>query len=242
MAQKLTYFFMATGGVGATPDGTIPANAVPCTEEQYQNSSAFEINYGTMPPSIVAVAAATALQNAQSQQIMVLQNACESSIYSGYQSTALGSAYLYPAKATDQMNMLSSLVSALGIVVFTAQPWAPNTPVVEGQMLWLNFQLYTVTKNGTTGETMPAIWPQVAESAVIDGDAQWELWTTPFWCADLSQTPPAWAFRDHTLQQIWRVGMDAKGSVLNDMGTNTFLAAQVEAATTIQQVEAIQWP
>jgi hypothetical protein len=241
MAQKLTYFFMATGGVGVTPDGTIPANAVPCTEEQYQNSNAFEINYSTTPPSIVAIASASALQNAQSQQIMTLQNACENAIYSGYQSNALGSAYLYPAKATDQMNMLSSLVSALGCVVFSAQPWAANTPVVEGQMVWINNQLYTVTQNGTTGDKMP-LWPQVADASVIDGDAQWELWTTPFWCADLSQNPPAWAFRDHTLQQIWRVGSDAKNSVLTDMGTNTFLAAQVEAATTLQEVEAIQWP
>jgi hypothetical protein len=241
MAQNLTYYFMPTGGVGATPDGTLPDGAVPCTQAQYENSTQYEINYGTTPPTIQAVAEATALQIAQSNQIMVLQNACENAIYSGYQSSALGSPYLYPAKATDQMNMLSSLVSALGSVVFNAEDWEANTEVVAGQMVWYKKQLYVVTANGETGATMPN-WPLSAGATTIDGTAQWQLWTTPFWCADLSQNPVNWAFRLHTLRQIWQVGQDAKSSVLNDMGTNTLLADEVEAAQTVAQVEAIQWP
>lgn len=241
MTQKLTYYFMATGGVGVTPDGTVPMNAVPCTEAQYANPTQYEINYATTPPSIQAVALATSLQIAQSEQIMALQVDCQNAIYSGYQSRALGSPFLYPAKSTDQMNMLSSLVSALGTVVFNADDWEANTDVVEGQFVWYKKQLYQVAVNGTTGSQMPQ-WPMAVGQTVLDGTAVWMLWYTPFWCADLSVSPPSWAFRAHTLRQIWQVGQDAKLSILEDMGMNTELVAQVEAAQTVQAVEAIQWP
>ncbi|WP_322069976.1 hypothetical protein [Paraburkholderia bannensis] len=51
--MEVTYFFMPGGGVGMTPDGTIPTGAVVCTDEQYQNSQAYAIDDATTPPSIV---------------------------------------------------------------------------------------------------------------------------------------------------------------------------------------------
>lgn len=239
--MTLTYFFMATGGVGATPDGTVPPNAVPCTQAQYANPTQYEINYATSPPSIQAVAHATSLQIAQSNRIMALQTACQNAIFSGYQSRALGSPFLYPAKTTDQMNMLSSLVAALGSVLFEADDWPPDTEVVEQQLVWYQKQLYVVTQNGTTSSQMPQ-WPLSADVNVLDGTAKWQLWSTPFWCADLSQSPPVWAWRDHTLRQIWQVGKDAKISILEDMGMNAFLAQQVLAAVDVATVNAVNWP
>ncbi len=239
--SKATYYFLLTGGVGYTPDGTIPDGAVICTQAQYQNPQNYFINSSTVPPSIAPVSTATALQLLQAAQIQILSQACQASIYSGYISKALGSPYLYPSKSTDQMNLLSSLMDAVGGVLFDADPWVGNTQVVEDQLTWINKQLYIVTQNGETGGEPPQ-WPSVAGANVVDGSAIWGVWTTPFWCADTSVTPPSWEFRAHTLRQIWQVGKDAKGAILNDMGTNTVLGYEVLAATTAAQVESIQWP
>lgn len=235
------YFFMPTGGVGYTPDGTLPDGAVLATQEQYENPQQYFINNSTVPPSIQPVAAATSLQLAQAAQIMKISQACQGAIYSGYRSNALGSAYLYPSKATDQVNMLSSLVSAMGYVLFNSEVWAPNTVMVEGECTWVNKQLYVVVQGGTTSSEVPQ-WPQGPGADIVDGSVIWDMWTTPFWCADMSTNPPSWEFRPHTLRQIWQVGSDAKNAVLEEMGENTILGYQVMACTTIQQVEAIQWP
>jgi hypothetical protein len=239
--SKLTYYFMPTGGVGLTPDGTIPDGAVICTQAQYENPQQYYIDSSTQPPTIKPIAEATALQLLQAAKIMKISQACNAAIYSGYQSRALGSPYLYPSKATDQMNMLSSLMDAMGAVLFDADPWTANTDVVEGQCVWINKQLYVVTQNGKTGDTMP-LWPLTGGAQILDGSAIWEMWTTPFWCADLSVNPPSWMFRSHTLRQIWQVGKDAKQAILTTMGMNMYLGAEVEAAQTAAQVAAINWP
>jgi hypothetical protein len=241
LAQRTTYYFMAEGGVGITPDGTVPEGAVPCTQAQYQNPNQYFIDYSTTPPSIKSVDVATSLQLAQSKQIMALAASCSNAIYSGYRSLALGSAHLYPAKATDQMNMLSSLVAGLGSVVFDADDWEPNTNYVEGQVVWKKKQLYQVMRNGRSGAQEP-LWPQSLTAPAVDGTVLWALWYTPFWCEDLSTNPGSWAFRPHTLRQIWQVGKDAKEAVLEEMGMNTLLVAQVMAAKTVEAVEAVKWP
>lgn len=238
---QATYYFMPTGGVGFTPDGTVPDGAVPCTQAQYQNPNQYFIDYSTTPPSIGNVDLATSVQLAQAAQIMKLAQSCSNAIYSGYRSMALGSAYLYPAKSNDQMNMLSSLVSGLGSVVFDAEDWEANTQYVEGQLVWKKKQLYQVMQNGKSGPQEP-LWPQSLAAPVVDGTVVWALWYTPFWCEDLSTNPGSWAFRAHTLRQIWQVGKDAKNAVLEEMGMNTLLVAQVMAAKTVEDVEAITWP
>lgn len=236
-----TYYYLITGGVGLTPDGTLPEFAIPCTTEQYQNPSQYFINSATNPPSIQPISSASALTLAQAKQIMDLSLDCENAIFAGYTSNALGSKFLYPSKTNDQTNMLSSLLAAVCSILFDADPWAPNTSVVEGQTVWINKQLYVVTNNGITGAEMPE-WPQNAVSPVLDGSAQWTLWTTPFWCADMSQSPPTWAWRNHSARQMWQAGKDAKSSVLNNMGLNAYLGAAVLGALSITAVEAIQWP
>ncbi|SAK83329.1 hypothetical protein AWB81_04198 [Caballeronia arationis] len=238
--MTLTYFFTPDGGVGLSPDGTIPPGAVICTEEQYQKPDQYIINYSTTPFSIEAISDASALQIAQSTQIAKLSGECADLIYTGFPSTAMGQAYLYPAKTTDQMNLLSSLMDAvLGYLL--ADAWTPNTAVVADQYVVANKQLYVVTADGTTSGTPPN-WPTVPDAPVLDGSAQWVLWSTPFWCADTTTNPPAWAFRDHSSIQIFRVGKDAKKAVLSLMGENQYLAQKILAALSVAAVEAIEWP
>jgi hypothetical protein len=63
-------------------------------------------------------------------------------------------------------------------------------------------------------------------------------WTTPFWCMD---SAGVWAMRAHTADQIQQVGRDGKARILACMSQNDTLAAQVQAATTIEAVAAIVW-
>jgi hypothetical protein len=58
---------------------------------------------------VVAVALATA----QATQALLLDAACQAQIYAGFTSTALGTAYTYPAKDTDQQNLTASVLSSL---------------------------------------------------------------------------------------------------------------------------------
>lgn len=63
-------------------------------------------------------------------------------------------------------------------------------------------------------------------------------WTTPFWCADGSGT---WAYVMHTAAQIQQVGTDGKAAVLACLTKNQALASQIEAAPTVEAVQAINW-
>lgn len=63
-------------------------------------------------------------------------------------------------------------------------------------------------------------------------------WTTPFWCADAEGN---WTLAAHTEAQIQKVGADGKAAILTAIEKNTMLAAQVMAATTAADVDAIVW-
>lgn len=72
--------------------------------------------------------------------------------------------------------------------------------------------------------------------AVLAGDAPG--WTTPFWCADAAGI---WAWRQHTSAQIKAVGAAGKAAVLTAQARNATLQAQITAATTAAEVEAVKW-
>lgn len=72
--------------------------------------------------------------------------------------------------------------------------------------------------------------------AVLAGDAPG--WTTPFWCADAAGV---WAWRQHTAVQIKAVGAAGKAAVLTAQAHNAYLQAQIAAATTAAEVEAVTW-
>lgn len=57
--------------------------------------------------------ASVPLAQAQATQVSVLSAACQNAIYAGFSSSALGSAYTYPAKDMDQQNLSSSVVASL---------------------------------------------------------------------------------------------------------------------------------
>ncbi|MPW17867.1 hypothetical protein GCT13_13205 [Paraburkholderia sp. CNPSo 3157] len=63
-------------------------------------------------------------------------------------------------------------------------------------------------------------------------------WTTPFWCADADGV---WAYVPHTAAQIQQAGRDGKAAILACLTKNQQLAEQIDGATTIEAVQAVQW-
>lgn len=65
-----------------------------------------------------------------------------------------------------------------------------------------------------------------------------EGWETPFWCQDEAG---AWAFVLHTSSQIKQVGLAGKASILAALSKNELLASQALAATTSEELDAVEW-
>lgn len=63
-------------------------------------------------------------------------------------------------------------------------------------------------------------------------------WTTPFWCYD---SAGAWSYAEHTAPQIQQVGQDGKAAILAAITKKAQLAAQVNAAASVQAVQSIVW-
>ena len=177
------------------------------------------------------------LADAQATQTSLLSAACAAAIVAGFQSSALGVPYTYPSKATDQANLSASVISAL-LAAAAAMPWMADTVLSAGQIVATGGQLYTCVASGPTGSAAP-VWPTTAGQIANDGGAQWQLWTTPFWCEDAVGN---WAFVNHTSPQIQKVGVDAKQAILANMAANVLLSTQVAEAETVAAVQAIVWP
>jgi len=243
MGQK-SAAYNAQGAITAyydSVDSPVPAgvNAIDITEAQWQtciSTQGYTVENGVLvapvPPNEAELLAA-----AQAAQSAVLSAACAAAIVAGFQSSALGTPYTYPAKTTDQQNLSASIIAAL-LANGSAMPWMADTVLEAGQIVATGGQLYTCVVSGPTGSAAPA-WPTAAGRIVNDGGAQWELWTTPFWCEDAAGN---WAFVNHTSPQIQKVGVDAKQAILASMATNVYLATQVAEATTVAAVQAIVWP
>lgn len=63
-------------------------------------------------------------------------------------------------------------------------------------------------------------------------------WVTPFWCCDAAGV---WTYTPHTAAQIQQVGIDGKAAIVACLLQNATRAAQINAAATIEAVEAITW-
>ena len=71
--------------------------------------------YKVAKGALVAPSPPTAVQqlaSAQSSQIKILRAACASKIVSGFESSALGAAHIYPSEMTDQTNLIGAVASA----------------------------------------------------------------------------------------------------------------------------------
>jgi hypothetical protein len=181
------------------------------------------------------------LATAQAAQAAVVTTACYATITGGFTSSALGSAYTYPSNNTtqhpDQSNLNASVTRAL-TAFRKAGEWVADTQVAAGALVEdAAGDIYQCVVAGPTGATVPT-WPTEAGQIVNDGGAQWQLWSTPFWCADSNGN---WAWMLHTAQQIVQVGEDGTSFVLAQQSQNASLQAQILQALTPAAVQAIVW-
>jgi hypothetical protein len=81
-----------------------PDGAVECTLEVYNNPEGYTISNGVIIPPTDA----ELLLLAQTAQNNLLSQSCQTYLYAGFTSDALGSVYNYPSTATDQQNLASA--------------------------------------------------------------------------------------------------------------------------------------
>lgn len=226
-------------------DSPVPAgvNAIEITEAQWQACIA-TTGYAVANGALVAPVPPTTAQllaAAQAAQLVTLSSACAAAIVSGFTSSALGSPYTYPSKMTDQQNLASSITASL-LAFRKATSWAPDTVFEAGTLVDAGGQVYACVAGGPSGAAAPA-WPTAAGEIVNDGGAQWQLWTTAFWCATQPAAPnePVWAWVQHTALQIQQVGEDGMAAILSLQAKNALLGAEVEGAMTVAEAQAIVW-
>jgi hypothetical protein len=224
-----------------TVDSPAPAgvSVVNITDAEWQacinaGTQGYTVADGVLTPP-PAKTDAELLAEAKSAKVSELSTACAAAITAGFTSSALGTAHSYPSKTTDQQNLTASVADAL--TAKSDPTWSASTVWAAGSICVEGGVPYLCVVGGTTGATEPA-WPTSADALVNDGDAQWELWTTEFWCADATGT---WAWTPHTAAQIIQVGRDIKAAILRLQAKNAVLAAKVAACETIADVQAIVW-
>lgn len=118
MGQKFAAFGTNGNIVGFydSEDSPVPAaitNVIEITDEEWQGAISTP-GYTVVKGALVAPQAPSAAQllaAAQTAQAAQVSAACASAILTGFTSSALGAAYVYPSNDTDQRN-LQSVVSA----------------------------------------------------------------------------------------------------------------------------------
>lgn len=193
----------------------------------------------------VAPTAAQLLANAQAAKASIVTAACYAAITGGFTSIALGATHTYPSNNTtqhpDQSNLNASVTRALLAIrnAVRTGAWTAGKQVEAGTLIEdAAGDVYLCVAAGPTGAEAPT-WATAIGQIVNDGGAQWQLWSTPFWCADANGN---WAWMPHTAQQIMQVGDDATAFVLAQQSENATLQAQILAAESVAAVQAIVWP
>jgi hypothetical protein len=93
------------------------------------------------------------LAQAQSTQSAVIDAACAAAIVSGFTSSALGSAYTYPSKVTDQQNLAASVLASIlpGVTTGWTTPfWCADS---TGMWSWVNHTAAQIQQVGADSKT-----------------------------------------------------------------------------------------
>lgn len=110
---------------------------------------------------------ALTLAQAQAQQTSALSSACQSAIYAGFSSSALGASHTYPAKDTDQQNLTASVLASL----LPALPSNWTTPFwcedANGSWAYVNHTASQIQQVGQDGKT--AILAALSKNQTLAG-------------------------------------------------------------------------
>jgi predicted NAD/FAD-dependent oxidoreductase len=113
------------------------------------SQGAFVVKNGALAAA-PAPTAAELLAAAQTAKVAELSAACKAEIYAGFTSDALGSAYSYPAKDTDQQNLSGSVLASL-LPSAAGSNWATPFWCADASGAW-DFRAHTASQIQQVGQ------------------------------------------------------------------------------------------
>ena len=225
---KATYYLIpnAAGtsfaGTGYTPDGTTPAHAIPCTQEQAQNWQQYVPSSG----EIVSAPDSVLLQQAQSAQIALVAK--------GYNTatdyvpvTINGTAYQVDNTPGKQALNLSLAITANAMLQSPA--WAADTDYSAGSYCSIGGVILFCSTAGKSGSSVPTP-PTTFGTPVIDGTAAWELLGRKVYLQGGS-------FVYMTPQQIMSAFQQGELYLHQTSAKLELLKSEIMAATTVTEVQ-----
>lgn len=145
-AGNITAFY--DDSISPAPQGVA---TIPLTNDQWQacisNQGAYIVQNGALveaPQDPVVL-----LMQAQAAKVAELSAACKAVILSGFESSALGTTYSYPAKDTDQQNLASSVLAS--VLPGVAADWETPFWCADEQGAWA-FRLHTAAQIQQVGK------------------------------------------------------------------------------------------
>ena len=230
---KATYYLTpnaagtAFQGTGYTPDGTIPAGAIPCTQEQAQNFQAYVPSSG----EIVSAPSAVLLDQAQTaQKTLVTQGYNKATDY--VPVTINGTTYQVDNTAGKQALNLSLAITANAMM--QSPVWVADTDYSAGSYCSVGGVILFCSTAGKSGTSAPTP-PTTFGTPVTDGTCQWELLGRKVYLQ-------GGGFVYMTPQQIMSAFQQGELYLHQMSNQLESLIAQIEAAQTVGAVAAIVWP
>ncbi len=136
------------------------------------------------PYTIPAPTAAQQLAAAQSAQSIALSAACQTAIYAGFISSALGAVHTYPAKDIDQQNLSASVLNSLYPNLPTGWPtpfWCADS---NGNWAYLPHTAAQIQQAGSDGKS--AILANLTKNATLQAQIA-AIGALPAWAASTAQ-------------------------------------------------------
>ena len=179
-----------------------------------------------------APTAAQLLTQAQAAQTSLIRQGYNASVQSA-PITINGTGYQISLAGNDAVGSLSSAVASQTLLLQNPQ-WAASTAVTAMESFAVvDGSLLVCSASGTTATTAPTP-PTSFGTPVTDGTAEWELYGRGF---DLV----GGGIVTLTAQEIINAAMQAEAYIHAMKIKREQLLAQINAATTVAEVEAIVW-
>ena len=169
------------------------------------------------------------LAQAQTTQIALLSQMCQSNIIAGFLSTALGTTQTITLSTTDQTNALMAATVAQKVEM-AALPWAAGTAMPANAFVLDGGVYYIALAGGVTGTTKP-VWPTAFQQTVTDGTVTWAIFGTLVGTANGNM----WA----TAQQVIQLFGEGTLFVNTQRATYNAKKAAVLACITVAEVQSI---
>jgi len=230
-AQVLQWQDDSQFNYGNPPSGT---EILTVTPAQWENQSRqwYVVNGALTQTNPYAPTAAQILANTQSAQISALKQSWAQSL-NVVPVTINGTAYQIdnsPARQTANLNLAMSMQT----VMSQAPAWKASTAVASGSYCNLNGVYLYCSTAGTTGSSAPTA-PTTFGTPVTDGTAAWELLGRHVWLENGTM-------QLFTPQEVLSGAMQIEAYMHQQNVTLDGLMAQVSAATTVANVQAVVWP